>query len=107
MAHESIRDLIDAIVDENSVDSETVFQNIINDKLVDRIEQYRQDVANSFFNPEPVTEENSTEDTGEGEHGDGQFPSGQMDVWDGVEENSEESSEETSEETPPPESTPE
>ena len=101
---ESIKELIDAIIDENPVESEKVFNNILNDKLVDRIDAYRQEVANMFFNPEPVTEENSSTDTGLGEHGDGEYPAAQMDIWSGSEENA---GEETSQEEPPAEETPE
>lgn len=74
--NDQIRNLIDAIVDENSVASEASFADIMSDKLADRLDDYRKAIANSFFNP--VTEENSTSDTGEGEHGDGQFPEEQM-----------------------------
>lgn len=74
--NDQIRNLIDSIVDENSVASEATFADIMSDKLADRLDDYRKAIANSFFNP--VTEENSTTDTGEGEHGDGQFPEDQI-----------------------------
>jgi hypothetical protein len=93
--HESIKDLIDVIIDENPVESEKLFNNILNDKLVDRIDTYRQEVANMFFNSETVAEENSSADVGFGEHGDGEYPAPQMDMWAG-----EETTEETPEETP-------
>lgn len=80
---DQIRDLIDSIVDENPVQAEKSFTDIMSDKIADKIDDYRKAIANSFFNPEPVAEENYTQDTGEGEHGDGQFPSGQMDQWNG------------------------
>jgi hypothetical protein len=60
---QNIKDLIDTIVDENSVDSEKIFNGIMADKLVDKIDAYRQDVANSFFNPVAETEEQSEEET--------------------------------------------
>lgn len=99
---DSIRNLISSIIDDNSVESEKHFNDVMNDKLVDRIDDYRKAIANSFFNPEPVAEENYTHDTGEGEHGDGQFPSGQMDQWAASEE-----SEDPPAEDPPAEETPE
>ena len=54
---QNIKDLIDAIVDENSVNSEKIFNGIMADKLADKIDTYRQDVANSFFNPVEEVEE--------------------------------------------------
>lgn len=74
--NDQIKSLIDSIVDENSVQAEKSFSDIMSDKLADRLDDYRKAIANSFFNP--VTEENSTSDTGEGEHGDGQFPEDQI-----------------------------
>lgn len=81
---DQIRDLIDSIVDENPVQAEKTFTDIMSDKIADKIDDYRKAIANSFFNPEPVSEENySNEGDGGGEHGDGQFPYPQMDQWTG------------------------
>jgi hypothetical protein len=82
---QQIRDLIDSIVDENPVQSEKTFNDVMSDRIADRLQDYRQAIANTFFNP-VVAEENSTADTGDGEHGDGQYPSPQMDMAQGNEE---------------------
>lgn len=47
---EQIRDLIDAIVDENSVDAEKVFSAVMYDKISEKIDTFRKEVANSYFN---------------------------------------------------------
>lgn len=47
---EQIRDLIDAIVDENSVDAEKVFSSVMYDKISEKIDTFRKEVANSYFN---------------------------------------------------------
>ena len=86
---QQIRDLIDSIVDENPVQSEKTFNDVMSDRIADRLQDYRQAIANTFFNPVAVAEENSTTDTGNGEHGDGQFPEDQMSM-----------AQETSEEVP-------
>ena len=96
---EQIRDLIDSIVDENPIHSEKTFNDIMSDKIADRLQDYRQAIADTFFNP-VVAEENSTTDTGNGEHGDGQFPEDQMAMAQG-------NAEETPAEDPPAEETPE
>jgi hypothetical protein len=68
MANEQITNLIDAIVTDNAVDSEQVFNSIMADKIADRLQDYRKEVAASFFNPaeeqeevEVDTQENATE----------------------------------------------
>jgi hypothetical protein len=104
---DQIRDLIDSIVDENPVQAEKTFTDIMSDKIADKIDDYRKAIANSFFNPEPVSEENYTQDTGEGEHGDGQFPSGQMNQWDDQNSAEETPAEDPPAEDPPAEETPE
>jgi len=61
---EQISNLIDAIVDDNAVDSEKHFNSLMADKIADRLQDYRKEVAASFFNPqveEQETEENATE----------------------------------------------
>ena len=100
---QQIRDLIDSIVDENPVQSEKTFNDVMSDRIADRLQDYRQAIANTFFNP-VVAEENSTADTGDGEHGDGQYPSPQMDMAQG---NEEVPAEETPAEEVPAEETPE
>lgn len=70
---EQISAMIDAIVDGNSVEAEGVFDQIMSDRLGDRIGEYRQDMANHFFNPEAAevdveedeAEEESAEDATE------------------------------------------
>lgn len=57
-----IKDLIDAIVDENSVDSQKIFSDIMADKLSDRIDAYRQEVADTYFNPVAETETETEEE---------------------------------------------
>jgi hypothetical protein len=106
---QQIRDLIDTIVDENPVQSEKTFNDVMSDRIADRLQDYRQAIADTFFNPVAVAEENYANDTGLGEHGDGQFPSPQMDMAQGnAEETSEEvPAEETPAEDPPAEETPE
>lgn len=59
---QQIKDLIDAIVDENSVESQKIFSDIMADKLSDRIDTYRQEVADTYFNPVAETEEEETEE---------------------------------------------
>jgi hypothetical protein len=59
---QQIKDLVDAIIDGNSVESEKVFSDIMTDKISDRIDTYRQQVANSYFNPVAETEEEETEE---------------------------------------------
>lgn len=59
---EQISALIDAIVDGNSVDAETSFDQIMADRLADRIGEYRQDMANQFFNPEAAVAEEEQEE---------------------------------------------
>jgi hypothetical protein len=59
---QQIKDLVDSIIDDNSVDAEKKFNDIMADRLYDRIEDYRQEVANSYFNPVAETEEESVEE---------------------------------------------
>lgn len=47
---EQIRDLIDAIVDENPVDAEKVFSSVMYDKISEKIDTFRKEVANMYFN---------------------------------------------------------
>ena len=101
---QQIRDLIDSIVDENPVQSEKTFNDVMSDRIADRLQDYRQAIANTFFNPVAVAEENYAHDTGNGEHGDGQYPSPQMDMAQG---NEEVPAEETPAEETPTEETPE
>jgi hypothetical protein len=56
---DDIKKLIDAIIDENPVDSEAIFNDIMVDRVADRIDAHRQEIANSYFNPvaEVETEE--------------------------------------------------
>lgn len=63
MSNEQISHLIDAIVDDNSVDSEKIFNSIMADKIADRLQDYRKEVASSFFNQPEVeeTHEDATE----------------------------------------------
>jgi hypothetical protein len=102
---QQIRDLIDSIVDENPVQSEKTFNDVMSDRIADRLQDYRQAIANTFFNPVAVAEENYAHDTGNGEHGDGQYPSPQMDMAQGDAE--EVPAEETPTEETPTEETPE
>lgn len=53
---ENISNLIDAIVDDNAVDAEKTFNSIMADKIADRLQSYRQEVSNKFFNPEANSE---------------------------------------------------
>lgn len=64
---QQIKDLVDAIIDDNAVDSEKVFNDIMADRLYDRIEDYRQDVADSYFNPVKETEQETVEEVDETE----------------------------------------
>jgi hypothetical protein len=58
MANEQIIDLIDNIVNDNAVDSEKAFNSIMADKIADRLQDYRKEVASTFFN---TTEQQETE----------------------------------------------
>jgi hypothetical protein len=60
-SREQISALIDAIVDEKSVDAESAFDQIMADRLADRIGEYRQDMANKFFNPEAAEQASGEE----------------------------------------------
>lgn len=53
---EQINSLIDAIIDGDAVESEKAFNDLMAAKVSDRIETYRQDVANSYFNPVDETD---------------------------------------------------
>lgn len=53
---EQISAMIDAIVDQNTVDAEAAFDQLMADRLADRIDGYRQDMANQFFNPQDEVE---------------------------------------------------
>jgi hypothetical protein len=64
---QEIRDLVDQIIDGNAVDSEKAFNDIMTDRVADRIDAYRQDVANNYFNPVDETEEETEEITDETE----------------------------------------
>jgi hypothetical protein len=64
---QEIRDLVDQIIDGNAVDSEKAFNDIMTDRVADRIDAYRQDVANNYFNPVAETEEETEEITDETE----------------------------------------
>jgi Ran GTPase-activating protein (RanGAP) involved in mRNA processing and transport len=63
---DKIRELIDTIIDGNPVDSEAVFNDLMVTRVADRIDTYRQDVANTYFNPvaqaESEEEELATEE---------------------------------------------
>ena len=64
MANEQVIELIDSIVDDNPVDSEKIFSSIMADKISDRLQDYRKEVASSFFNPVEAgvdTQEDATE----------------------------------------------
>lgn len=50
MANEQVMELIDTIVSDNAVDSEKVFNSIMADKIADRLQDYRKEVASNFFN---------------------------------------------------------
>lgn len=56
---QEIRDLVDQIIDGNAVDSEKAFNDIMTNRVADRIDAYRQDVANNYFNPVDETEEDT------------------------------------------------
>jgi hypothetical protein len=59
---ENINALIDAIVDNNSIESEKVFNSIMADKISNRLQDYRQEVATKFFNtPEAEEASDATE----------------------------------------------
>jgi hypothetical protein len=59
---ENINALIDAIVDNNSIESEKVFNSIMSDKISDRLQDYRQEVATKIFNaPEAEEASDATE----------------------------------------------
>lgn len=60
---EQINSLIDAIIDGDAVESEKAFNDLMAAKVSDRIETYRQDVADSYFNPVAETDEEGEEDT--------------------------------------------
>lgn len=64
-ATQEIRDLVNSIIDGNTVDSEAAFNDIMAGKISDRIDTYRQEVANSYFNPVAETEEETEEETTE------------------------------------------
>lgn len=67
MTNEQVIELIDAIVDDNAVESEKMFNSIMADKIADRLQDYRKEVAATFFNQgaeaevEVETQENATE----------------------------------------------
>jgi hypothetical protein len=48
---DKIRELIDTIIDENPVGSEATFNDLMVTRVADRIDTYRQEVANTYFNP--------------------------------------------------------
>jgi hypothetical protein len=56
---QQIKDLVDQIIDGNAVDSEKAFNDIMTDRVADRIDAYRQDVANNYFNPSEESEEDT------------------------------------------------
>jgi hypothetical protein len=58
---DNINALIDAIADNNAVESEKIFNSIMADKIADRLEDYRQDVAASMFNTPEDEESDATE----------------------------------------------
>jgi hypothetical protein len=58
---QQIKDLVDQIIDGNAVDSEKAFNDIMTDRVADRIDAYRQDVANNYFNPSEESEEEDTD----------------------------------------------
>jgi ribosomal protein L9 len=58
---ENINALIDAIADNNAVESEKIFNSIMADKIADRLQDYRQDVAANMFNTPEVEESDATE----------------------------------------------
>lgn len=64
---QDIRDLIDSIIDENPVESEKIFSNLMTNRIADRIDVQRQEVANSYFNPVAEVEEEETEEANEAE----------------------------------------
>jgi hypothetical protein len=64
MANEQVIELIDAIADDNAVESEKIFNSIMADKISDRLQDYRQEVASTFFNAtetEAEAQENAAE----------------------------------------------
>jgi hypothetical protein len=62
---QQIKDLVDQIIDGNAFDSEKAFNDIMTDKVADRIDAYRQDVANNYFNPSEESEEEDTDTVAE------------------------------------------
>jgi len=62
---QQIKDLVDQIIDGNAVDSEKAFNDIMTDRVADRIDAYRQDVANNYFNPSEESEEEDTDTVAE------------------------------------------
>lgn len=63
---QEIKDLITAIVDENSVEADKVFGNLMADRLSGMIDAHRQEVANTYFNPQAAeinTDEVVTDET--------------------------------------------
>lgn len=63
---DSIRNLIDAIAADKPVDARDVFDTIMSQRVSERIDDYRQEVAkNMFASPEEVQEEEPTEESTE------------------------------------------
>lgn len=65
---QDIKDLIDSIIDENPVESEKIFSNLMTNRIADRIDVQRQEVANSYFNPTAEADEEVAEDETEETH---------------------------------------
>jgi hypothetical protein len=53
-------ELINAIVDDNVIDSEQIFNSVMADKIADKLHDYRKEVASTFF--DNVTDAQSSEE---------------------------------------------
>lgn len=52
----TIKDLIDAIADGNTLDIESNFNSVVSQKIADRLEDMRQDVASRMFSEDVINE---------------------------------------------------
>lgn len=62
---DSIRNLIDAIANDKPVDAQNMFDSIMSQRVSERIDDYRQEVAKSMFKSPEVEAETTEEITQE------------------------------------------
>jgi hypothetical protein len=59
---ESIRSLIDAIAADKPVDAQNMFDAVMSQRVSERLDDYRQELAQSLFKTPEATEEVSQEE---------------------------------------------